>query len=119
MLFLKYCKNCKKLVEKPVPNALPHARFGLNLMLLIMYLRLGLRLPGNKVKEYLVMMYQLLISEGEIVHVLTLSQGMITFHIYAITHIGRIPLAANEVATVPLKFFPAAASHHSSSKCNS
>ena len=66
----KYCRKCKKIVEPEVPNVLPHARFGLNLMLLIMYLRLGLRLPGNKVCEFLFTMYNLTISEGEIVHVL-------------------------------------------------
>lgn len=66
----KYCPTCKKIVEPEVPNVLPHARFGLNLMLLVMYLRLGLRLPGNKVREFLGTMYNLTISEGEIVHVL-------------------------------------------------
>jgi len=66
----KYCPTCKKIVEPEVPNVLPHARFGLNLMLLVMYLRLGLRLPGNKVKEFLFTMYNLSISEGEIVHIL-------------------------------------------------
>ena len=66
----KYCPKCKKIVEPEVPNVLPHARFGLNLMLLIMYLRLGLRLPGNKVCEYLITFYNLKISEGEIVVVL-------------------------------------------------
>jgi len=66
----KYCTTCKKMVEQEVPNVLPHARFGLNIMLLIMYLRLGLRLPGNKVCEYLCTMYDLKISEGEIVHIL-------------------------------------------------
>jgi len=66
----KYCTNCKKLVEQPAHNVLPHARFGLNLMLLVMYLKLGLRLPGNKICEYLMTMYGLTISEGEIVVVL-------------------------------------------------
>src|SRR3989344_2659818 len=66
----KYCPKCKKIVEPEVPNVLPHARFGLNLMLFIMYLRLGLRLPGNKVREFLLTMYDLSISEGEIVHIL-------------------------------------------------
>src|SRR3989344_9216923 len=66
----KYCKNCKRIVEPEVPNVLPHARFGLILMLFIMYLRLGLRLPGNKVREFLQTMYNLTISEGEIVHIL-------------------------------------------------
>ena len=76
----KYCKNCKKIVEPEVPNVLPHARFGLNLMLFIMYLRLGLRLPGNKVREFLQMMYHLSISEGEIVHIL--KQLVIAFGSY-------------------------------------
>lgn len=66
----KYCKNCRKIVEPEVPDVLPHARFGLSLMLFIMYLRLGLRLPGNKVREFLGTMYNLSISEGEIVHIL-------------------------------------------------
>jgi transposase len=66
----KYCHKCKKLVEPEVPNVLPHARFGLNLMLLVMYLRLGLRLPGNKVCDYFMTMYNLKISEGEIVNIL-------------------------------------------------
>src|SRR3989338_1986660 len=66
----KYCPTCKKMVEPDVPNVLPHARFGLNLMLLVMYLRLGLRLPGNKVCEFLLTMYNLTMSEGEVVHIL-------------------------------------------------
>lgn len=66
----KYCPTCKKMVEPEVPNVLPHARFGLNLMLLVMYLRLGLRLPGNKVCEFLLTMYNLTMSEGEVVHIL-------------------------------------------------
>jgi len=45
----KYCPKCKKIVEPEVPDALPNARFGLNLMLLVMYLKLGLRLPANKI----------------------------------------------------------------------
>ena len=69
-IYRKYCSKCKKLVEQSVPNVLPHARFGLNLMLFIMYLRLGLSLPGNKVCELLNTMYNITISEGEIVVVL-------------------------------------------------
>jgi transposase len=66
----KYCFRCKKLVEPEAPNILPHARFGLNLMLLVMYLRLGLRMPGNKVCDYFMDMYSLKISEGAIVNIL-------------------------------------------------
>lgn len=67
ILHRKYCRNCKKLVESQIPNALPHARFGLNLMLFIMYLRIGLRLPVEKIVDFLSTMYGLHISSGEII----------------------------------------------------
>src|SRR3989339_880273 len=66
----KYCPQCKKLVEPEVKGALPHARFGLNLMLLVMYLKLGLRLPCNKICSYFMDMHNLKISEGEIIGIL-------------------------------------------------
>ena len=66
----KYCPTCSKIVEPEVPNVLPYARFGLNLMLLVMYLRLGLRLPGNKICEYFIDLHNLTISEAEIVVIL-------------------------------------------------
>jgi transposase len=66
----KYCPTCKRLVEPEVKEALPHARFGLNLMLLVMYLRLGLRLPCNKICEYLMDMFCIKISDGEIIGIL-------------------------------------------------
>ena len=62
----KYCAKCKKLVEPTIPEALPHARFGLNLMLLVMYLKLGLRLSNAKVCDFFSTMYHLEISDGEI-----------------------------------------------------
>jgi hypothetical protein len=62
----KYCARCKKLVEPSIPEALPHARFGLNLMLLVMYLKLGLRLSNSKVCDFFTTMYNLDISDGEI-----------------------------------------------------
>ena len=63
----KYCRTCKKLVEPQVPQALPHARFGLNLMLFVMYLRFGLRLPVNKVCEFFQTIHGVSISGGEII----------------------------------------------------
>ena len=65
-----YCTSCKKIVEQEVPNALPHARFGLGIVLLVMYLLLGLRMPEKKVCEYFKNLYSLHISEGEIVCIL-------------------------------------------------
>lgn len=69
-IYRKYCPTCDKIVELPVPNALPHASLGLNLMLLIMYLKLGLRLPGGKIKDFLLTCHNISISEGGIVGVL-------------------------------------------------
>ncbi len=65
-----YCKKCKKIVEAEVPNVLPHAKYGLNIMLLTMYLRIGLSLPLNKIKAYFWDFYQLNIDKGEIVSIL-------------------------------------------------
>jgi transposase len=66
----KYCPTCKRLVEPEIKEAFSHARFGLNLMLLVMYLRLGLRLPCNKIREYFMDIFNLKISEGEIIVIL-------------------------------------------------
>jgi len=66
----KYCPTCNKIVEPNVPNVLPHARFGLNLMLLVMYLKLGLRLPCNKICDYLMTLHNLKICEAEVVIIL-------------------------------------------------
>lgn len=66
----KYCLNCKKLVEPAVPNVLPHARFGLNLMLLVMYFKLGLRLPCEKIVDFLSTAYGVKMSNGEVIIIL-------------------------------------------------
>ena len=66
----KYCPTCKKLVEPDVPNVLPHARFGLNLMLLVMYLKLGLRLPCEKIADFLSTAYDVKMSNGEVIVIL-------------------------------------------------
>lgn len=63
----KYCRKCKKIVEPEISNVIPYARFGLNLMFLVIYLRLGLRLPVNKIREYFQTMHEINISKGEII----------------------------------------------------
>lgn len=83
----RYCPKCRKLVEPEVRDALPHARFGLNLMLLVMYLRLGLRLPCNKICDYLVTLYNLRISEAEIIVILR--QLVVAFGDYY-SHLERL-----------------------------
>jgi transposase len=66
----KYCRDCKKIVEAPVVDALPNARYGLRLMLFVMFLKIGMRLPVEKVCELLDNMYKLKVSGGEVVHML-------------------------------------------------
>src|SRR3989338_5428740 len=67
----KWCHKCKKLVEPEVPGVLPNARFGLNIMLLVMYLHLALRVPCAKICEYFRTIHDIHISVGEIPHILT------------------------------------------------
>src|SRR3989344_146742 len=63
----KYCKKCGKIVEPEAPNVLPHAMLGLNLMLFIMYLRIGMRLPINKIQEFLQTIFNIHLSQGELI----------------------------------------------------
>ncbi|MBI5475701.1 MAG: IS66 family transposase, partial [Ignavibacteriales bacterium] len=66
----RYCKNCKKIVEPDVPDALPNARFGLRLMSLIVYLKDGLALPVEKIVALLKAQYNLTLSDGEVIKIL-------------------------------------------------
>lgn len=65
----RYCKNCGKIVEPEFYDALPNARFGLKLMLLIMNMKIGMRMPSNKIVEFLELL-GLNISDGEIYKIL-------------------------------------------------
>ena len=71
LIHRKWCPTCEKLVEAEVPGVLPNAQFSLNIMLLVMYLHLALRVPGAKVREYFQTVHNLNISTGEIPHILT------------------------------------------------
>jgi len=65
----RYCKNCGKIVEPDVNEALPNARFSLKLMLLIMLMKIGIRIPSNKIIEFFGIL-GLEISDGEIYKIL-------------------------------------------------
>ena len=70
IIYRKYCSHCGKIVEEPINDALPNARFSLKLMLLIMFMKLGIRIPSNKIIEFLGIL-GLEISDGEIYNILT------------------------------------------------
>ena len=61
-----YCKNCDKIVEPEINEALPNARFGLRLMMLVLILKLDSRIPSNKIISLLDSVFNIKISDGEI-----------------------------------------------------
>lgn len=65
----RYCKNCGKIVEPDVTDALPNARFSLRLMLWIMFMKIEIRMPSNKITEFFDLI-GLEISDGEIYNIL-------------------------------------------------
>ena len=65
-----YCKKCDKIVEPEIEDALPNARFGLRLMMLVLILKLDSRIPSNKVVSLLGSVFQIKISDGEIYGIL-------------------------------------------------
>lgn len=65
----RYCKNCGKVVEPDVYEALPNARFSLRLMLWVMFMKIGVRMPSNKITETF-QLFGLEISDGEIYNIL-------------------------------------------------
>jgi transposase-like protein len=69
LIFRKYCKAEGKIVEEPIYDALPNARFSLRLMLWIMFMKIGIRLPSNKITEFF-QLFGLEISDGEIYNIL-------------------------------------------------
>lgn len=64
------CNKCGKIIEKNVPNTLPNCPFDLNIMLLIMYLKLGLRLSCSKVCEYFLTIHGLKICPATVTNTL-------------------------------------------------
>lgn len=65
----RYCKNCCKIVEPDVTDALSNARFSLRLMLWVMFMKIEARMPSNKITEFL-QLFGLEISNGEIYNIL-------------------------------------------------
>jgi transposase len=63
----RYCAQCKKLVEADIPDALPGARLGLRVMLLIAFLKIRMALPENKIVELLRSAHAFSISPAEVV----------------------------------------------------
>lgn len=67
----RYCKHCRQLVETPISDALPGARLGIRVMLVVVYLKIKLRLTEQAIPEMLEKLFGLKISEGEVVNILS------------------------------------------------
>src|SRR3989338_5442069 len=65
-----FCKKCNKIVELEIEDALPNARFGLRLMMLVLILKLDSRIPSNKIVSLLSSVFGIKISDGEIYGIL-------------------------------------------------
>ena len=70
MIERRYCAHCDKIIEPEVPDALPGARLGLRVMLLIAYLKIGMALPEAKIVQLLRSAHAFIISPAEVVCVL-------------------------------------------------
>jgi transposase len=66
----RYCRDCARLVEAAVPEALPRARFGLRLMHLVAQLKVEHRLPTEQIPAILESVYGVHLSEGEVMAIL-------------------------------------------------
>lgn len=77
----KYCRDCKKMVEPQIEEALPNSRFGLRLMLLVLIMKLDSRIPSNKITSLLEILYNVKISDGEVYVILKqLSKAFGSYH---------------------------------------
>jgi len=61
-----WCPQCRRYQESPVVEALPHHRFGFNLMLFVVYQKVALGLSYGKIQKELSMYFGLAISKGEL-----------------------------------------------------
>lgn len=66
----RYCRTCKKLVEMPVYSALPGATMGIRTMLLVTWLKIGLRMTIEAIPKLLHKTFGMKISEGEVQNIL-------------------------------------------------
>jgi hypothetical protein len=62
----RYCRDCKMIVESPLTQALPKIRIGIRVMLVVTYLKNGLRIPINGVQTLMANIFNFDVSEGEI-----------------------------------------------------
>jgi transposase len=60
------------LVEEPILTVLPHAKLGLTVMLIVVWLKIGMRLTEEAIPQILEQLCGIRISEGEVSHICTI-----------------------------------------------
>ena len=71
----KWCIKCEKIVYKQPDDVLPNCRFGIFFMIFITYLKYGLRLPYNKISEFLGKFYGIKVSEAGLSNSIQIMSG--------------------------------------------
>jgi len=66
----RYCRTCKKLIEASISDVLPGARVSFRVMLIVVWLKIGLRMTEAAIPELLDKLFGFKISEGEVIHIL-------------------------------------------------
>jgi transposase len=66
----RYCKHCRIMVESQVDDALPNARLSIRTMLVVMYLKIGMRMSEENVSETMKDLFGITVSEGEVSNIL-------------------------------------------------
>ncbi|MGC8562107.1 MAG: IS66 family transposase [Thermoplasmata archaeon] len=87
-----YCRHCRETFEPEVPNALPGARLSLRTMLIVSYLKIGMRMSLENVSTTMREMFGIAISEGEIQDILyQLSDALGKEYLNLLDDIRRAP----------------------------
>jgi transposase len=71
-----FCAHCDKLVEADVPGVLPRAMLGPNTLTLAVIAKYRWNLPYEKIRDVLSLSYGLIVSDGEIAHLLSKAQEL-------------------------------------------
>ena len=71
IIIRRYCRDCKCLVSGKGILALPKARFSLRIMLIVTYLKIGLRLPRHSIPQLMNSLFGLKMSDGEVSRILS------------------------------------------------
>jgi hypothetical protein len=87
-----YCRKCKRTYEPDVPNALPGARLSLRTMLIVSYLKIGMRMSIENVSTTMKELFGIAISEGEVQEILyQLSDALGAEYLNLLDDIRRAP----------------------------